>query len=222
MLVSHPPFPNPPPRGPTTSPPKMEVRRRMKVDFPHPESAATPMTMGVCPSFKAMLRLLEEAGARTLEPMKAVGAKAAAEAKEAAAKVKLNFMITIYFALTTKKNNEEKGCNLIMRSHVVFVLEGGEHTTSIKKVLRQSVFCGPHATIDRKVFCGSLPHIKTSRTFFDPRNFQKSRGCTDDVANLTKRYLCGHHVFSFSSKRRRPSRSSLLSMVAWMEQHTTS
>lgn len=46
VLVSHPPLPNPPPRGPTTSPPKMEVRRRMKVDFPQPESAATPIIIG--------------------------------------------------------------------------------------------------------------------------------------------------------------------------------
>ena len=29
------------------SPPKMEVRRRMKVDLPQPESAATPMITGV-------------------------------------------------------------------------------------------------------------------------------------------------------------------------------
>mmetsp|Transcript_6980 Transcript_6980/g.42765 ORF Transcript_6980/g.42765 Transcript_6980/m.42765 type:complete len:119 (-) Transcript_6980:58-414(-) len=33
-----------PPFGGFGSPPKMEVMRRMKVDFPHPESAASPIT----------------------------------------------------------------------------------------------------------------------------------------------------------------------------------
>jgi hypothetical protein len=94
VFVSHPPFSKPPPRGPTTSPPKMEVRRRMKVDFPQPESAATPMIMGATPSLRAMLRLLEEAGPRRVEGMKAVGLKAAAEAMEATKRVKLNFMVS--------------------------------------------------------------------------------------------------------------------------------
>lgn len=43
-FVSQPPLSNPPPSGPTVSPPKMDVSRRMNVDFPQPESAATPIT----------------------------------------------------------------------------------------------------------------------------------------------------------------------------------
>jgi len=43
------------------SPPKMEVRRRMKVDLPQPESAATPMTTAessicTCDSWRARKR----------------------------------------------------------------------------------------------------------------------------------------------------------------------
>ena len=43
VFVSHEPASKPPPRGPTFVPPKMPVRRRMKVDLPQPESAETPM-----------------------------------------------------------------------------------------------------------------------------------------------------------------------------------
>ena len=70
----------------------------MKVDFPQPESAATPMIRGATPSLRAMLRLLEEEGPRRVEGMKA-GLKAAAEAMEAAKRVKLNFMFS-YLSLT--------------------------------------------------------------------------------------------------------------------------
>ena len=46
VFVSHPPgAPNPPPRGPTFAPPKTFVSLLMNVDFPHPESAATPITI---------------------------------------------------------------------------------------------------------------------------------------------------------------------------------
>src|SRR3569832_1793949 len=94
VFVSQPPLPNPPPRGPTTSPPKMLVRRRMKVDFPHPESAATPITMGVCPSAKAMFkRLWEEAEERRLVGTKAEGVKAVAEARGRATTLATNFMV---------------------------------------------------------------------------------------------------------------------------------
>ena len=98
VLVSHPPLPKPPPSGPTTSPPKMLVSRRMKVDFPQPESAATPMTTGTCPFSSAMLRAEEEEGA----PRRLAGRKAEevekAEAVAASKTVLIrNFMLdTIY------------------------------------------------------------------------------------------------------------------------------
>ena len=87
-----------------------------------------------------------------------------------------------------------------MQPHYAFaccVCLGGRRAHHVDQKSPTSVsFCGHPATTDRKVLCGSLPHLKPTRTFFDPRNFQKSRGCTDDVANFTKRYLFGHHVFS--------------------------
>ena len=55
VLVSHPPgAPNPPPRGPTFFPPKTFVNLLMNVDLPHPESAATPMTMTFSSTPKVM------------------------------------------------------------------------------------------------------------------------------------------------------------------------
>src|SRR6056297_2281216 len=59
VFVSHPPLSKPPPRGPTLLPPKMLVSRRMNVDFPQPESAATPikMTLSSAPSFIMRLRV---------------------------------------------------------------------------------------------------------------------------------------------------------------------
>jgi hypothetical protein len=68
----------------------------MKVDFPQPESAATPMMMGFSPSFKAMLRLEEEAGARKLAGMKAEGAKPWTETAARAVMDKKSFMIANY------------------------------------------------------------------------------------------------------------------------------
>jgi hypothetical protein len=63
----------------------------MKVDFPQPESAATPMMMGVTPSARAILRLLEEAGPATFLGMKAEGAKAATLPRER--RERLNFIL---------------------------------------------------------------------------------------------------------------------------------
>jgi hypothetical protein len=99
VLVSHPSgVPNPPPRGPTTSPPKMLVRRRMKVDLPQPESAATPIMIGLTPSARAMLKLLEEAAdLMLLFGMKAEGAKAATEPAVRAATETMNFILIFLF-----------------------------------------------------------------------------------------------------------------------------
>jgi len=56
----------------------------MKVDFPHPESAATPITTGVCPSARASKEV-------ELRAEKEAGAKAEAEAAKRA--TPMNFMI---------------------------------------------------------------------------------------------------------------------------------
>jgi hypothetical protein len=82
----------------------MEVRRRIKVDFPQPESAATPMTMGVTPGSRAIWSLLEGLAARRLEGMKAVGAKADAEAAPKA-KARDSFMVDVKVKLCVPKNS---------------------------------------------------------------------------------------------------------------------
>jgi len=61
----------------------------MKVDFPQPESAATPITIGVWPGSKAMLSWLLEAGAR----IGVAGAKAEADAMNAVER--MNFMVYV-------------------------------------------------------------------------------------------------------------------------------
>ena len=66
----------------------------MKVDFPHPESAATPITTGVCPSFKAMFRLLVETGTPAFLGVNAEGAKAATVVR--AVKVRVNFIVDAF------------------------------------------------------------------------------------------------------------------------------
>jgi len=106
VLVSHDPLSNPPPRGPTTSPPKMLVRRRMKVDFPHPESAATPIMMGVWPASRAMLRAeLESTLVRNLG-LKAEGENAAAVAKRAL--TQMNFMVDIIDSIGIVRKEKEE------------------------------------------------------------------------------------------------------------------
>jgi hypothetical protein len=68
----------------------------MKVDFPQPESAATPMIIGVTPSGRAMFKLLELTGADCMFfGVNAEGAKAATEPKEKAAIERVNFILFI-------------------------------------------------------------------------------------------------------------------------------
>ena len=69
VFVSQPPLSKPPPRGPTFVPPKMPVSRRMKVDLPQPESAATPMR--TTPPSAAMV-ISDRALARTFVDFRAV------------------------------------------------------------------------------------------------------------------------------------------------------
>jgi hypothetical protein len=66
----------------------------MKVDFPQPESAATPIIMGVCPGAKAIWRLLEEEGPAMFFGMKAEGAKAATVPM--VAKERTNFIFYLF------------------------------------------------------------------------------------------------------------------------------
>jgi len=56
----------------------------MKVDFPQPESAATPIMIGVCPSLRALKLLDEGDEARRCAGMKADGVNAAALTKQKA------------------------------------------------------------------------------------------------------------------------------------------
>jgi len=58
----------------------------MKVDFPQPESAATPITMGTWPGAKASKEVAER-------PTKPLGAKADAEAMKREAAT--NFMVEL-------------------------------------------------------------------------------------------------------------------------------
>jgi len=72
----------------------------MKVDLPQPESAATPMTTGVSPSFKAIIKLEDVDGAETriLFPVKnALGVKAATGVTARADTQAKNFILTIWF-----------------------------------------------------------------------------------------------------------------------------
>jgi hypothetical protein len=66
----------------------------MKVDFPQPLSAATPMTIGVCPSLRAICKDDElEADARRFDGTNADGVKALADAKTRAVTPATNFMV---------------------------------------------------------------------------------------------------------------------------------
>jgi hypothetical protein len=72
------------------------------------------MMMGFSPSFKAMLRLEEEAGARKLAGMKAEGAKPWTETAARAVMDKKSFMIASYLrfivSLFVGANNRSRGC----------------------------------------------------------------------------------------------------------------
>merc|ERR1719353_2355780 len=82
VFVSQDPLSKPPPRGPTLAPPKTLVNLLMKVDFPHPESAATPMTITFSPSLRAMSTVVVVLECILVRPVYPTGEKATVAVKD--------------------------------------------------------------------------------------------------------------------------------------------